>query len=432
MLTFSLCCTAFASKTALKNFEKGLRAMENGNYEGAITLFEKAISFESKDKKMRIGMMYYNYAPNKKIRECKVALDKRVKKPVIEKEVDRHKPEIVLFEPLTRKGLNPRVKGKAITLKGTVKDTSRISWAKINQIDISLDKNGHFQKSIPLSVGINNIIIEASDIFGNQSRFSLIVERKKVDIKIADIYERSFAVIIGIDDYDSRPKLEYAVNAAMAVSQKLKKIGFDQVITIIDKEAVKERITNEIYNKLLMKAKPEDRVLIYFAGHVHTEVSSDESKNGYFIPSGAPSTDYKRTAIAIEQIKDFTYKNIQARHILFVMDACFSGFGLKRSYDDSLLAGDLKELATLKSVQIITAGGSGEHVKVINGKSLFTTFFLKALDGDADMDKDGIITGSELGAYLQPSVSSASYRKQTPLWGRLAGKGEFFLLDNYY
>jgi len=47
------------------------------------------------------------------------------------------------------------------------------------------------------------------------------------------------------------------------------------------------------------------------------------------------------------------------------------------------------------------------------------------LDGEADIDKDGVVTGTELGAYIRPVVSEASNQAQTPLYGRLEGEGEF-------
>ncbi len=78
----------------------------------------------------------------------------------------------------------------------------------------------------------------------------------------------------------------------------------------------------------------------------------------------------------------------------------------------------------MRAVQIITAGGKGEQVQEREGHGLFTTYFLKALEGEGDLDKDGVVTGTELGAYLRPKVSEASGHKQTPLYGRLEGEGE--------
>jgi len=47
------------------------------------------------------------------------------------------------------------------------------------------------------------------------------------------------------------------------------------------------------------------------------------------------------------------------------------------------------------------------------------------LKGEADLNKNNVVTGTELGAYLRPTVSKASENNQTPLYGRLEGEGEF-------
>ena len=44
---------------------------------------------------------------------------------------------------------------------------------------------------------------------------------------------------------------------------------------------------------------------------------------------------------------------------------------------------------------------------------------------EADINRDNVVTGTELGAFLRPTVSDASRQAQTPLYGRLEGEGEF-------
>ncbi len=433
MLTFTVCSNAFASKTALKNYEKGIRAMEKGNYEGAITLFNEAISYEPEDKKMRIGMMYYEYAPNKKLQECKTILAKREKIPIITEDLDG--PEIVLTGPSSKKEITLPYTKKDITLRGSVKDTSNIFWVKINETSITVDKNGDFQGVVPVVAGTNKITIEASDALGNLSHYLLTVTREKADINIANLYGSSFAVVIGVDDYEKKwPSLEYSVNSALAVSQKLKKIGFQHVTTLLDKEAIKDRIINELDHKLSRKVDQDDRVLVYFAGNTYTKKRSFiGSRKGYIIPADAPSPDDTDKTISLELIRDITTR-IPAKHILIVMDSCFSVPGLKKLSKDSLkVSRDLKENLPLrsKSVQIISAGGEKELAQVANGKGLFTTYFLRAFDGEGDLNKDGIIAGKELGVYLQSAVSKATGQKQTPLFGMLEGEGEFLLTESY-
>jgi hypothetical protein len=59
---------------------------------------------------------------------------------------------------------------------------------------------------------------------------------------------------------------------------------------------------------------------------------------------------------------------------------------------------------------------------------MFTEYFLRGIEGHADADDDGVVTASELGAYLRPSVSKASEQKQTPNYGSLEGEGDFVFM----
>jgi hypothetical protein len=65
--------------------------------------------------------------------------------------------------------------------------------------------------------------------------------------------------------------------------------------------------------------------------------------------------------------------------------------------------------------QFITAGSAGEAVPA---NSVFTPAFIDGLaHGLADLDKDGYITGTELGVYLQGRVPL--HVKQTPQFGKI-------------
>ena len=76
---------------------------------------------------------------------------------------------------------------------------------------------------------------------------------------------------------------------------------------------------------------------------------------------------------------------------------------------------------------MFTAGGGDEQVadNGPNGHSVFTWTLLQALDGRADLNGDGVITATELAAYVAPAVSALSH--QTPAFGNLAGSegGDF-------
>src|SRR5262249_18324134 len=88
----------------------------------------------------------------------------------------------------------------------------------------------------------------------------------------ASYYRESWAVVIGINDYQSWPKLRYCVNDANSVEDVLiSKFGFKKsnVIKLLNKEATREAIVAALGDKLSdpNKVGREDRVFVFFAGH---------------------------------------------------------------------------------------------------------------------------------------------------------------------
>ena len=242
----------------------------------------------------------------------------------------------------------------------------------------------------------------------------------------SQFYRKSFAVVVGINEYEKWPVLEFGIADAKAVKARLKKEGFDDITVILGREATQRRILTALYDYLPKNVQRDDRVVFYFAGHGQTHDLSNGGKEGYIIPVDAGMDNYASTGISMGQIRGLSSR-IAAKHILYIMDSCYSGLGFSRGMIkvSPELDGYLRKISSMRVVQIITAGGKGEQVQEKEGHGLFTNYFLKALEGNGDFNKDNVVTGTELGAYLRPAVSNASNQTQTPLYGRLEGEGEF-------
>jgi hypothetical protein len=237
-------------------------------------------------------------------------------------------------------------------------------------------------------------------------------------------YEKSWAVVIGVNKYQVWPSLEYAVKDALSVKDRFLDLGFDEVIEILDEEATRARILTLLGTELPKKVGRDDRVVIFFAGHGQTEDLGEEREQGYIIPVDGDITNYFTTAISMTQVRELSQR-IRAKHLLYVMDACYSGQGFNRAAGmDPAIDGYVEKITSMRSVQMITAGGRSEQVMESQGHGVFTEYFLRGLDGEADRDNDRVVTASELGAYLKPQVSLASGNLQTPQYGRLDGEGE--------
>jgi len=241
-------------------------------------------------------------------------------------------------------------------------------------------------------------------------------------------YEKSWAIVIGIDDYAKWPKLEYASHDAQAIADTLTgQFGFpsSQVIVLKDGQATRNNILAAFHDRLSDdRTGRNDRVFVFFAGHGATQRLASGRDLGYIIPVDSDPNAFATDAIAMTDIQNIA-ESMQAKHVMFVMDACYSGLGLTRGGPAS--SAFLRENARRSARQMLTAGGSDQQVADSgpNGHSVFTWVLLQALAGKGDLNGDGLITGTELAAYVAPAVSAVS--RQTPAFGSLPGSqgGEF-------
>ena len=255
------------------------------------------------------------------------------------------------------------------------------------------------------------------------------------DATVTTAYAKSWAIVIGINDYAHWPQLEHARHDARAVASTLTgQFGFpsSQVIVLEDGQATRNNILAAFHDRLADAGTGrDDRVFVFFAGHGATRRLASGRDLGYIIPVDSKPDDFASDAIAMTDIQNIA-ESLRAKHVMFVMDACYSGLGLTRAGPSS--AAFLRENARRSARQMLTAGGGDQQVADggPNGHSVFTWVLLQALAGKGDLNGDGLITGTELAAYVAPAVSAVS--QQTPAFGSLPGSqgGEFVfqLADN--
>jgi formylglycine-generating enzyme required for sulfatase activity len=237
-------------------------------------------------------------------------------------------------------------------------------------------------------------------------------------------YADSWAVIIGINDYQHPrvPKLGYAVNDAMAVERALLSQGFrrDRIFTMIDAKATKAEIERVLADDLRARVGPEDRVLMFFAGHGKTDKIRSGEEEGYLIPVDGDPGRLFSTAISMSSLRSISDR-LPAKHILFVVDACYSGYAVfNRNISDDLL----EEMVRKPAIQILTAGRQSDQAQERSGHGVFTEVLIRGLQGEAFSDKTWLSL-EELGVWMKQRVFAESNKKQLPQFGNLSGEGQF-------
>ena len=273
----------------------------------------------------------------------------------------------------------------------------------------------------PVRWAIVLLTIAVSSVFGQQQRGIGVVVADPLTGEEVEMYQESWAILIGINRYKYVDMLDYAVSDADSMrSLLIRRFGFrpKKVMVLRDEEATKAKIT-EAFGTLL-QTNPQDRVLVFYAGHGTQIDLPGGGEMGFIVPvdgkAGGPAELYS-SAISMQEIRNLS-SLIPAKHVLFLVDACYGGLAAMSSRSLSRETRQyLKKITVAKARQIITAGGRGEQVieKPEWGHSAFTYKLLDALDnGLGDANGDYLITASELATWMKPMVSAASEGRQTP------------------
>jgi len=164
--------------------------------------------------------------------------------------------------------------------------------------------------------------------------------------------------------------------------------------------------------------RPDDQLMIYLSCHGVL----DSYGRLYYATANTRRHRLAATAVAAAWLNE-RLEDCRARSQILVLDCCHSGAFAKNAKGDSGLALQRRfkphgrgrvVLTASRSTEYSFEGGqaSGEGVP-----SVFTHAIVKGLrTGDADRDKDGLITVTDLYQYVYESVRAAEPRQTPELW----------------
>ncbi len=232
----------------------------------------------------------------------------------------------------------------------------------------------------------------------------------------ANWYADSVAFVVGINSYSQGwGRLSAGVSDAKKMAKTLRKRGFT-VFELYDTKAKGPEIIKQL-RKAAQRVGKNDRFVFYYSGHGHTQRSAfDDSEIGYLVPIEGRSGD-TTSYIPMDQLRTEIMNNCAAKHVLVVVDSCFSGTLLTRS---TIADSSISDYLSKKGIYGITAGMQDQPA--VDG--LFTNVLVEGMNGNADYNGDGYVTFKELGMYAENNVK-AKNRHQTPDYGVMYGAGQF-------
>ena len=243
---------------------------------------------------------------------------------------------------------------------------------------------------------------------------------------------KTYALIVGVDEYDSFAGLVNPVADAEAVEKELREnYGVE---TLLLANATRAGFLTQLHAVAARDYEPDDQLLVFLSGHGWFD---DVLKRGYLAMGDTAPLDQDRfrdTFVSHEDVRAIL-ERLDCRHVLLVVDSCFSGTldpsiamaTSGRASGDVMYEGIPRDEYIARKMEFatrryITAGGKefvpdgrpGEHSPF--ARQLLAA--LRNLGGD-----DGILTFEEIVLYLERV-------EPQPLSGELLGNepGSSFIL----
>lgn len=220
-----------------------------------------------------------------------------------------------------------------------------------------------------------------------------------------------WALVVGVASYDHMPVLRYTDDDAYRFYAFLKSLEGgalpdEQVRVLIDEEATRDNVLGSM-DELFSRASPNDLIIFYFSGH---------GLNGSFLPIDFDGFNNK---IAHEEIAA-AFNKCKARFKLCLADACHSGslIAMRSGEPEPELVKFYSSLAKSVSGTALLMSSKADETSLESAglrQGVFSHFLIRGLKGEADANKDKVVTVQELFDFINEKVRDYTGNRQSPV-----------------
>lgn len=240
--------------------------------------------------------------------------------------------------------------------------------------------------------------------------------------------DKRYSVCIGINIYAPEAglgPLNYAENDARGMDEMLGKLGFapENRVLLLGKDATFEAVNEQLGTTIYDRAKENDLVVVYFAGHstpVTIEGRPEARRSEVFLATfdfnrqRIQNSLFFRTqyALGMERLRRTFFEGQGSRKRLFIFDSCYSGDFYGPSYRDGTdqVPGYVQHMLNSSTAGRIFIASCLPYQKAlessVHGHGYFTYYLLQALGGEASeaLRRDGTLTAGSLFDYLDDKL----------------------------
>lgn len=219
-----------------------------------------------------------------------------------------------------------------------------------------------------------------------------------------------WAVVIGVARYQHMPVLKYTDDDAYHTYAFLKSpeggaLPDNQIKVLIDEDATRGNILRTMRN-VFLRADENDVVILYFSGH---------GLPGSFLPVDFDGFNNK---VGHEDVKAI-FKESKAKHKLCLADACHSGTltAMRGAPLENTLQKYYSAFDNSTGGTALLMSSKGEEYSLEDQglrQGIFSHYLIRGLKGEADKNKNKIVTIQELYDFVFKKVRNYTGNAQSP------------------
>jgi hypothetical protein len=275
---------------------------------------------------------------------------------------------------------------------------------------------GHFEDHRPHGIGLMTYPDgrRAGGVWNAGQLYEIMLEETapvaRPDPTTFDPEVKVWAVVVGAAQYQHMKTLRYTDDDAYKFYAFLKSIEGgaledEQVSVLIDEGATQANILAAMRDTY-RKADENDLILFYFSGH---------GLPGSFLPTDYDGTNNALAHTDVRQLLDES----RSRHKLVIADACHSGSLAARSGRSgaATLAAYYGGLTDASSSTALLMSSKEEEISLEDGglrSGVFSHYLIRGMKGEADRNRDLLISIPELFQYVHDGVREYTGNVQTP------------------
>lgn len=286
---------------------------------------------------------------------------------------------------------------------GRFSGTGRYTFALGGVVQEGIFENGLFVKPFP----------DASVSMKQSSRPILGEQNLNPGMVVAPLIRDRFAVIIGIEEYSNFPKAIYAnadARAFAGFAHKALGVPQENIHLLLDREATRVGMIKALRTWLAGNASGQDsEVFIFYSGH---GLPTKDGSSFYFVPYDGSLELIDETAVKKEDVIAMI-QAIKPRSITLFVDSCYSG----QTRAGTTLIPNARPISLQTRINGFPNGvsaftaASNDQISWSSDElrhGIFSFYLMRGLEGNADGNKDGLISNQELADFLSHRVQKAA------------------------